>query len=783
MLVALLAITLPLIIEWLFRRRKRQIDLPTIRYLLRNKEQQKVKREDRLLLLLRMLVLLLLVMALTRPRVPRQVFRRPTQRHIVVAIDGSASMQQEVGVTTAFAQARMQAAALLRDDNITEGARATIVYMAREPANYLEASEDLHMAAARIEEWRPGSGTVDLARNLKWIEEAIERRQKERSEAIAERRSAGEPLAGDELEEMPEVYIFSDFQKTSWPSDDPDLNQTLGNISDLGELYLADVGTEHDFNYMVTGLEPEEDAIVAGFPISFRVTVDVNAKPGWQPSEDDRAYVEFLVDGARQERRSIPPITERRSDIQFTHTFPEAGDYVVQVILEGDEHQADNDRLYTVQVPESLPILVLDETFDPQDAGSLAADSAFLARAIAPPEHPGYKQFSVFSTNVIHPFQLIYENLDFAVREIRPDEPGEAPTYQTEGYVAVVVTGISNLRPDVVGRLQSYVENGGKVLFFLNDRVRPAHYNRMLYRDPTEAQADGDDEDDPLRGQSLLPARLVRTTNVEDTVPLFATATGGRVPSFGTGMSHPDTRLQKMCELDVHPRADVLLRAGTGPTDAGQPLLVRKRVGGYGGEVWLANMSASPSWTTLQARAEFPLLIQELLRGLVGQPNDVANLDVGQTFQQLVYASAQPLLVYLPDGRTSVRVSPPPTPRGEEPPIPWEMRFSQTYDHGVYRVEPSQHEVARTRFVVNQDAEAESDLTRHSRRDLENELDFGRTWDAVWFPRGTDIASYIAGLHGVTELAPGLLWILIAALAVESYLAARFGRRRGGVQT
>jgi len=32
----------------------------------------------------------------------------------------------------------------------------------------------------------------------------------------------------------------------------------------------------------------------------------------------------------------------------------------------------------------------------------------------------------------------------------------------------------------------------------------------------------------------------------------------------------------------------------------------------------------------------------------------------------------------------------------------------------------------------------------------------------------------------VTELAPAVLWVLVLVLAVESFLAARFGRRRGG---
>ena len=37
---ALAAALLPFIIEWLFRRRKQQIELPTLKFLLENEEQE-----------------------------------------------------------------------------------------------------------------------------------------------------------------------------------------------------------------------------------------------------------------------------------------------------------------------------------------------------------------------------------------------------------------------------------------------------------------------------------------------------------------------------------------------------------------------------------------------------------------------------------------------------------------------------------------------------------------------------------------------------------------------
>ncbi len=155
-LAALAAVLLPILIEWLFRRRRRRVELPTIRFLLRNKEQKKVKRQDRILLAVRMLGVLCLVLAVARPHDPARADRRrePQACRSAARRDGE---HESAG---------------RRDDGLFTGSEKSIGDGAGMPAGaagkrcasgdkaetVLERGTDAQTAAARIDSLRCGSG-------------------------------------------------------------------------------------------------------------------------------------------------------------------------------------------------------------------------------------------------------------------------------------------------------------------------------------------------------------------------------------------------------------------------------------------------------------------------------------------------------------------------------------------------------------------------------------------------------------------------------------------------
>ncbi len=712
MVAAFVAVLLPIIIEWLFRRRRRRVELPTIRFLLRNKEQKKVKRQDRILLMVRMLGIFFLVLAIARPLI-RRGLGGSSRRHVVVVLDGTGSMNQQVGITTAFSLAQKKASAMVR--GVPAGAVVSVVLLGDKAETVLERETDAQTAAARIESLRCGSGAAPMAVALESTKDLLARGR----------------------EETPEICIFSDFQKHTWATDNNAsrvVSQTLNSLSSQSETFLVDVGGKPAFNYMLTDLRPEEYLMSAGMPVRFRCAVE-----SWRPPKDAKATVTFLVNGVKKDVREVQP-GEQSLSITFEHRFTQPGEYLVEAVLEGDEYRMDNHRYCLCTVPENVQVLVLDESAPASapgaaDGAEAVADSAYFARALAPPTHPGAERVSRFSVKVVQPSQLDFENID--------------------KYAAVVLAGVGAVGEPAAAKLESYVAEGGALWLFLGPRVDLYQYNKVLFKE----------------GKGVLPCRLTAASatqpvNGEPPHLRFGDSTHPALASL-TGAGSADARFLQYMGLEVPGDARVVMALSNGA-----PVLVEKPFGR--GKVLLADFTAGLGWTYLPATAEFPILMQELMRYLIGNPDTSVNLSVGDRFEQPVFVSTQHLLVRYPDGHKA-RLTP--HERADRKNA-WVLSLEDTRQQGLYEVVDAPAEVMpRLRFVVNQKP-AGGDLSRFDRDELADALGHGN-WR--WIAPESSFDELVSRRLEVTELAPAVLWGLALVLGGESLLAMYFGRRRGGV--
>jgi hypothetical protein len=699
LLGALLAATLPWIIEWLFRRRKRQVELPTLRYLLKNKEQENVKRQDRNLLLVRTVAVALLVLAIARP-VLQQGLLGANKRNVVIVLDGTASMHQRVGVTTAFSVAQKKAAAMVR--SLPADASVAVVTLGDRAETAIEGESDRYTVAGRIESLRAGSGAGAMTDALAWTGDYLKKANWDHAE----------------------LYFFSDFQKHTWQpagGKTETLAQAMRDLGNKHEVFLVDVGGAPAFNFMVTTLKPVEKVVTTGKPVTFKATL---ATTGKMP-DGVTARAVFLVDGDKKGARELP-LGQAGGTVEFEHRFASAGEYLVEVQVEGDTHPIDNRRQYLCQVPESIQVLIVDE-----NAGAPLADTYFISRAIDPLHKPGTEKVSIFSIKTIAPSQLSFENL--------------------EPYRVLVCSALSTLNEALAARLERYVSEGGSAWFFLGPKASPFEYNKYLFKD----------------GRGVLPAKLADASTAAQPGSHLV-YTGAQSPVFASlqgSAGKTDAQFMNFIKLTPAEGSTSVLAS----LSTGEPVFVRRDFGR--GQAVLACATAGPEWTLLPALPEYPILVQEMLKGMAGDPDASVNLEAGERFNSPVYVSSQHLLLKRPDG-SKERLTPKKKEGQEEA---WSIAYERTDMDGEYAFSDVANEVlARRRFVVNPRTE-EGDLTRLQQSEFKDV--FGSaSWR--WLGPEQSVEDFASKLHSVLELAPYFLLVLAALLGLESYFAVSYGKRR-----
>jgi hypothetical protein len=573
------------------------------------------------------------------------------------------------------------------------------------PARFLASATDLYAARELIEGLKITHGAAALADALSVLQKWIEEGQDETSE----------------------LYLFSDFQKTTVlrkGAGGTDPITGLRQLCGAAPLFLVDVGGERPFNYFFTDLTPEDPLLVARQTVRFRATVHALGTP---TAPEPRARVTFLVNQVQQGVREVP-LSSGSATVEFEHRFPTAGEYEMEVVVEGDTHRLDNHRYYLASVPESLKVLILAEPI------ASTSEAAYLAAAISPRERPGLDAFSIFSSKIIAPAGLLREDLS--------------------SYAGVIILGMPRVAADVATRLESYVREGGSAVFFLSSQSNPFEYNEGFFKE----------------GKGLLPAALGKIEEAEK-----SRAGGLLTDPARRGAVHPalafhtaeklfgDTDILRFMALA--PAVRSIQEKVIATFSDGQPALLESKFGR--GQVMMFCTAAGPPDNFLPASPAYPMLLQEILRYLAGNPDRAVNLQIGQAYRQDVRITTQHLVLRKPDG-SKTRLTPVSAGAGQLPVVV----FDQTEQMGRYVLDAPADVVKRPRFVVNLDP-TESDLDRLQETEAGQMLP-----EATWVRSRAVIEEVVRNPSAQMELAGPLLWGLVILLAVEMLLAVRFGMRR-----
>ncbi len=604
----LLAMSVPILIHLLSRRRLRRVRWAAMDFLLQaaGRNRRRLRFEELILLTLRCLAVLLAGLMTARWFTEPSAIRAldggagPTRRFVL--IDDSLSMGLRVGEPPGgggtIAEDRdagsvFDLAARVAEDTLRRWRRqapqdpVTVMRTSApsEPLCRAVPLESLDVAA--LGEQLANAGPSNLPARFPSAFRALQ--------ALIESDRSGRPAL---------VHVISDFRRIDWPPEAAPA-APLADAARAGapiSLVLVDVGREARVNLSVEELRLEGAPAVAG--VGTRMVARV-ANRGMQSSAPGTMRIH--VGDAVAPPQPLPSMAPGQAvDLTFEIILPRPGGEAVGVELPPDALAADNAAVRGLEVLPSLRVLVADG----EPAGDPYDDEVFLLATALRPEGP---QFSGNEVTVVGESE--FESLDFA------------------DYHLVIAANLTAFDEQLAARLEAFVAGGGGLLLFAGDQVDVAAWNRVLGRE----------------GRGLLPARLGEAAVVSDGRP-------GRRLSVADGL-HPLTRrlLESGDALLSGPLVHAWMTAvpaeavaaspvstATSSAPAGEqartllaldepdgpPLLIERAFGA--GRVALVTTSADKEWNTLADHPLYVVLAMELASHLARRPADQGRILAGE---------------------------------------------------------------------------------------------------------------------------------------------------------
>ncbi|XZE51326.1 BatA domain-containing protein [Planctomycetaceae bacterium SH139] len=415
--------------------------------------------------------------------------------HHVVVLDDSFSMSDTSGGAAAYDRALSALDGLARRLAIAEGKHQLTVIRSSRAALVIRGGSEAADAAADM-------SAAELGADLR----AVERMMATRPSPLDDDCGAALKLAGDLVKATDAnrtvLYVMSDLREADWKSPETS-KEALNNLVRLGtELRMIDCAVAPATNLAVTNLEPLPDVWVAGVPVVFRVTV---ANYGSTPARNVNLATKVFRYGSAAttfdptERLSgssepLPAVVFEEiaaggtATKQFQVYLADAGTHAVEVELPEDTVLIDNRRAATLPLTDASKVLIVDGDLDGRGAFHVAA--------------------------VLDPGGQVRTG---ALPDVRP--PSFLRTAQASDlaeYRAIYCLDLPEIDGNTADALQTYVNNGGGLTWFIGEQAVLNRYNETL-RTAT---------------RQLLPGTLTEPIDLD-----LSGATG--TPDMVLGEAHP----------------------------------------------------------------------------------------------------------------------------------------------------------------------------------------------------------------------------------------------------
>lgn len=711
------AISIPIIIHLLNRRRFKTVQWAAMDFLLQalRRNRRRMRFESWLLLLTRCLVIGLLGIALARPfgcadTALARVAGRESGLHVFI-LDNSASMayrHERGNSATHFEHAKKLSVELVA--RLGSGSEQVALVTAAEPARGVIGAPtyDLITASAAIAAVQQTSRTTDLAGAL------------ERAVEIAAEAPAGISTT---------LHVLTD-DTASALAENERLAEAARKAADQYDVIWHHLAAPGQSNQAVLQVRPNDALIRRGFDTDFSATL---GRFGGTPGE---ALLTWRLDGQSVGgSQTVTPAPEAQSVSATDHTLQDAladgTPHVLEAALSsGDAFPIDDTRRRVVEQVRDLPVLLVEGG----RSGGRVGSGEILSLALAPSAESGY----------------------VLVTRISDLELGGRPLGE---YRAVVLAGVGNIAEPTAQALADYVQTGGTLMLWLGEAVTPDNYNAVILP------------------RGLLPGPLVqRVTATEEDLIGFDFDPQNVHPylaAFGStqrsGLDVAAIRQYWKVDLGEARAAEVVLRYL--PTTAGAPgdPAVTTHALGEGRVLLVTTAAGDSEWTLLPLKDNYVAFVHELLNHAMGDTSGSGvaweTLEVGEKLRvpASLELTAEPSLL---------------SPAGQDLELSREIRPDGTgvwvtgtlEEVGVYRLSAND----RAWPIAVNLAARESDLRPLDEAGVVAALGgIELQWLGDKLP-----AEAAAADENRADFGWSLLLAVLALACVECFMAMRFGRHR-----
>jgi uncharacterized membrane protein len=750
----------PIIIYLLNRRRFKRVIWAAMEFLLQamKKNRRRLRIENLLLLIIRTLIVLLFVMAIARPLIKSRGFFDILDRfkkNLVLVVDNSYSMGYKTGPTTSFERGLKWARSLV--ETLESGDKISIVFMNSLPEPLYESpvtiagDDDKKSIQTDMSSVRLSSKTTNVPRTLDKVVEILDKFEPE--------------AAPGQMSQEKTVYVITDCQVNGWSQEGALAAKHLKKIAEQfrrrkADLQVLDVGEREAPNFAVIGLKCDRALVGTDIPVTFEATLKNFSKTTFPD-----VVVSLTVDDLPQQDVTINLDPGEPRKLLFNYLFKDRGYHYVRVEAKTDHLGTDNEAYLAINVHQSVEVLVVDGRHSVE---AWESESDYIKAFF-------YAGVSVEGKPRILPFrETIRTHMEFeslmqgdAVSELRQ-------------YDIILLANLSDLTPEAVAALTTYVEEGGSVLMFLGDTVIPERYNQFMYQE----------------GAGILPAKLKdvkgdreRLTPISLEIQSYDHPTMKFFENWPLALRRPMAFMYFDCEPPTDDKSTTVIASYD---DKGEhaPAILEKKFG-RGRVLLVTNSAWDDRWNNWNKYQFFPIFLSEALSYLSHSAGAKLNYLVGQAYQRILTAQDWASEVYvMPPTEESIKKNLKKLTSGEggngedAQSARFQLTHAETDTPGIYKVvftggQGMSGMGERTEnFAVNVNTSEESDMTKLIQSELQAAMP-ALTDPKPEIKHHTDVTGDLG--KGTDEAGGREFWkhfiiAVLALLALESLLAQRFGK-------